>query len=130
MTLRLNPHPIDPKLWASYVDVLDQTIRPGDYVAYASISGKSPQMVIAQVIQINRLNSSGEPIYENSYNKQGAGCTIKLQPLIDARGFWRSGQKHDYTTGTVEQVEKARAVTIQIPANVIKISWSPTETGE
>lgn len=114
MTQRLHPHPSNPKLWGSYVDVLDQTIKAGDYVAYASISGRSPQMVIARVVQINRVNSSGEAI-KGDYGNNKVSCTIKLQPFLDARGFGR------YTD---------RAVTIKIPNNVIKINWKPPTEGE
>lgn len=130
MTLRLHPHPTDPKLWSSYVDILDQTIKAGDHVAYASISGKSPQLVIAQVVRINRVDSKGEPITSGYGNRAEPACTLRIQPLIDARGFHRGGQKWNRALNQYEQVDKPREVTIQIPNNVIKISWSPTETGE
>ena len=48
-------------LWPEWTDVLGNTYKPGDIVAVATISGRSPQMVFARVIRINRVNSSGEP---------------------------------------------------------------------
>lgn len=50
------------KTWDEWTDNLGNTYRPGDIVAVATINGKSPQMVIAVVERINRVNSSGEEI--------------------------------------------------------------------
>lgn len=53
---------MDNKTYDEWTDVLGNTYRPGDLVAIAIINGKSPQMVIARVNKINRVNSSGEEI--------------------------------------------------------------------
>lgn len=54
-------------LWPSWTDVLGNTYGLGDIVAIAVINGKSPQMVIARVERINRVNSSGELITERMW---------------------------------------------------------------
>lgn len=87
-----------------WTDCLGQTYKPGDAVAYASISGKSPQLVIGEVVSIHSHDSKG-----NRYrNFKGQDiCSVKVQPLLDARGFWR-----DYN---------AKAVHLKIVENIIKI---------
>lgn len=52
-------------VWAEWVDELGNTYRPGDIVAISTVNGKSPQMVIAKVDRINRVNSSGEELFTN-----------------------------------------------------------------
>lgn len=104
-----------PKTWPEWTDVLGQTYRPDDYVAYAMISGRSPQLVIARVVRINRVNSKGQEItterWENGSWSRNAQretvpyCTVTLLPAIDARGFSRAG----------------KPVTLFIPENIIKI---------
>lgn len=47
-------------LWTEWTDELGNTYRPGDIVAIAIINGRSPQMVIAKVERINKVNSRGE----------------------------------------------------------------------
>jgi len=52
-------------IWPEWTDELGNTYRPGDIVAIAIINGRSPQMLIARVDRINRVNSYGEPIMVN-----------------------------------------------------------------
>lgn len=52
-------------LWSEWTDELGNTYRPGDLVAIAIINGRSPQMVIARVERINKVNSYGEPHMAN-----------------------------------------------------------------
>lgn len=52
-------------LWPEWTDELGNTYRPGDIVAVAVINGRSPQMVIARVERINKVNSQGEPHMAN-----------------------------------------------------------------
>lgn len=52
-------------IWPEWTDELGNTYRPGDIVAIAIINGRSPQMVIAKVDRINRVNSYGEAIMTN-----------------------------------------------------------------
>lgn len=50
------------KEWTTdrWKDSLGQEFRPGDLVAVATINGKSPQMVVAEVVRINTHNSKGQ----------------------------------------------------------------------
>ena len=52
-------------VWPEWTDELGNTYRPGDIVAIAIINGRSPQMLIARVDRINRVNSYGEEIWTN-----------------------------------------------------------------
>lgn len=52
-------------VWPEWTDELGNTYRPGDIVAIAIINGRSPQMIIARVDRINRVNSYGEEITTN-----------------------------------------------------------------
>ena len=52
-------------VWSEWTDELGNTYRPGDIVAIAIINGRSPQMIIARVDRINKVNSYGEEIRTN-----------------------------------------------------------------
>lgn len=98
--------PVELNLWT---DVLGNDIRAGDTVAYASINGKSPQLVIANVERIMATDSNGVPLqmYDYREGKTVPSCSIVVHPVLDARGFWRS--------------ERGRAVHLKIPQNVIRV---------
>lgn len=51
--------------WTEWTDELGNTYKPGDIVAIAIINGRSPQMIIAKVDRINKVNSYGEEIRTN-----------------------------------------------------------------
>jgi hypothetical protein len=120
-----------PKEWPEWTDHLGQTYRPGDYVAVATINGKSPQLVIALVERINRVNSKGDEIVERTYiegsypsqYKTTPSCTVKAKPVIEGRGFFRwSGRTYDpITKQSGFDLDKVRAVTYQFPGNIIKV---------
>lgn len=105
------------KTWPHWADALGNLIYPGDTIAIATINGRSPQLVIAEVERINRLNSRGEEITESIREmgkwKSVPSCSITAKPIMDARGFVRWGTKDT----------KVRSVTYQIPANIIKINF-------
>ena len=48
--------------WAEWTDVLGNTYKPGDIVAIATVSGRSPQLVIAKVVSINKTDKEGNEI--------------------------------------------------------------------
>lgn len=52
-------------IWPEWTDELGNTYRPGDIVAIAIINGRSPQMIVAKVDRINKVNSYGEEIRTN-----------------------------------------------------------------
>lgn len=125
-----------PATWDSWTDVLGQTIIPGDRVAIAIINGRSPQMVIAEVVQINRVDSKGKPLEEVKheryrddegrwqYKRESVpSCTFRCIPLLDARGFYRSGVPNWYDSDV--EPTAPRAVTYKIPQNVIKLPDAP-----
>jgi hypothetical protein len=56
---------MEEKTWDQWEDCRGNFYQPGDIVAIAIINGKSPQMVLARVERINRVNSSGELIWTN-----------------------------------------------------------------
>ena len=107
------------KEWPHWTDVAGNLIYPGDVVAVATINGRSPQLVIAQVERINRLNSRGEEITESIREmgkwKSVPSCSITAKPILDARGFVRWGTKWS-------KDQKVRSVTYQIPRNVLKVT--------
>lgn len=53
------------KEWEYWTDVLGNEYRPGDLVAIATVNGKSPQLVLAIVERINKVNSRGEELTAN-----------------------------------------------------------------
>lgn len=154
-----------PKTWPEWTDVLGQTYRPGDYVAVSVINGRSPQMVIGKVIQINRVDSKNnliveldrrwEPCDEHDngarfFNAEQAArqsrwasvsdkdmmeegwyktvdhyidsCTVKVQPLLDARGFGRTG-----TYRWAREQHMPRSVVYRLWENVLKVDGTEYE---
>lgn len=57
-----------PLTYDEWTDPCGNVYRPGDHVAVATISGRSPQLVIAKVVSINRVNSKGEEIGKSSFD--------------------------------------------------------------
>ena len=53
------------KEWSHWIDELGNKYQPGDIVAISIVKGRSPQMIIARVDRINKINSSGEEIMVN-----------------------------------------------------------------
>jgi hypothetical protein len=112
------------KTYDEWTDALGQTYRPGDTVAIATISGRSPQLVIAKVERINAVNSKGEQITTVEFDRTTKpwtrttvpSCTVRCKPLVDARDFYRSGK--GFFGG---QEKEIRSVTYQIPENIIKV---------
>lgn len=122
---------------AFWTDVLGNTYSPGDLIAYASISRRSPQLVFGEVVRINKFNSKGQVIEKRSRgNTPGVwatkpSCSVTVRPVLDARGFHRTRSKSYYEMNPdgstnwnkrirTEEVP-ARLVTLQIPENIIAI---------
>lgn len=109
-----------PKTWESWTDMLGQTYKAGDLVVYASINGRSPNMVFAKVDQINRVNSKNEDIVVTEYHydpktkqrwhTEKPSCTVRVIPLESGRGFTRWSD---------------RKVTLSIPGNIVKVTVDP-----
>lgn len=97
----------------SWTDPLGQKYGPGDCIAYATISGRSPQMVIAEVLNIFTHDSKGEPYTESRWDAVSRtlvhkpSVSIQVSPLLDGRDFHRSS--------------KPRAVNLTILGNIIKV---------
>lgn len=133
-----------PKTYDEWTDVLGQTYRAGDTVAVAVINGKSPQMVIGEVVRINRLDSKGcehvDEFWVDDDSKpprtwttstgetrsrpeqkraHRPSCTVTVQPLIDARGFYRTGNPSPWRV--TDPDAKPKPVTYQFWQNIIKV---------
>jgi hypothetical protein len=128
------------KEWDYWTDVLGQTYRVGDTVAVATVNGKSPQMVLARVERINKMDSKGKPItksewvWEDSFQtynwrepherKEFPSCTVTATPIVDARGFTRYSSQHwNSETKQIEHTQ-AKKINYSIPENIIKIKLS------
>lgn len=120
------------KTWPEWRDMLGRIYRPGDIVAIATVSGKSPQLVLGQVERINRINSKGEeitesylywppgvpevndrgwPNYKESQRRTRPSCTVTVTPVADARKFYRSRTPEG----------AAKKVTYQFPQNIVRV---------
>lgn len=133
MTTALNLTPQD-RTWDEWTDSLGQVFRPGDLISIATISGRSPQLVIAQVIKINRVDSSGSPIqtHHTRYGKNSDGsrnykdrkdytrdsCSVKAQPLFRGWG------------GFIDNPESERAVTYKILHSILKVPYTREELND
>lgn len=56
---------VGEKTWDQWEDCLGNFYQAGDIIAIAIINGRSPQMILARVERINRVNSSGGLIEKN-----------------------------------------------------------------
>lgn len=71
------------KEWPFWTDVLGNEYKPGDLIAVSTVSGRSPQMVIARVEKINKVNSQGEPHMANKWFDHE-------EPIPRTRECWRA----------------------------------------
>lgn len=120
--------------WSEWKDVLGQTYRPGDYVAYSYLVGKTASVQFGRVLRINRVRKNGQEITINQNYVQGTGwvtqpsCTVTVLPLTKRSGGEWSHRKYmfDYNTRTlIEQLVDDSPKTWQIAANVVKLNWIP-----
>lgn len=108
-----------PKTWDEWTDPVGNVYRPGDLVAVAVVSGRSPVLRIGRVLRINRCNTKGQPIVQKDvmFIKGDDGedkrvvvekpwCTVTIQPLFYGRGFRSWSDK---------------AQTYQFPGNIVKL---------
>lgn len=80
------------KTWPKWEDTLGNVFQVGDIIAVATISGKSPQMIIARVEKINRVNSSGEEITARKWFEHEA-------PIQRERECYYLKSSYNYTYG-------------------------------
>lgn len=85
-----------------WYDAIGQELRVGDYAAVATISHKSPQLVVIKVLGMKDTNNDGSPA--RTWNGK-PGVNIKGKRLSSRFSLWDS-----------------RAVTYKIPENLIKLS--------
>ena len=134
----------------SWEDSLGQKIEPGDFIAVATISGRSPQMVIAQIVRLNTHDKDGNPFGAFSKAYPATACeeddfkpktvpthsggthtyaphirtnTITATPLFDGRGFSRSRGSWSWVGGKYvhDGSDKVRDSTYRIVGNVVKL---------
>lgn len=109
-----------------WYDSIGQKIHPGDYIAVATINGRSPQLVYAQIKQINKTNKDGKPYYfgfhgpaqaldPQYYNLDNYTPTVVVSavPIYSGRDFYRS--------------DNPRAVSYSIVGNITKLSDEQVE---
>lgn len=108
-----------------WTDSVGQEFSPGDYVAVATISGRSPQMVVAQVVSLNTHNSRGELNTKGWGSSGDPTVTVTALPIHDGRGFirWGAFVKYDSDTGEwLVDKKKIKKVTYQFVENIIKLT--------
>lgn len=106
--------------YESWIDALGNEIRPGDTVAIAIISGRSPQLVTGKIISINAYNSRGVRHVDTRFvykdgriadRKYVETCTITVEPTSGSR--W-AAERGDRRT--------AKKITYNFPDNMVKIA--------
>lgn len=80
--------------WDEWEDCMGNSFRPGDLVAIATVSGRSPQLVVAEVIRINKTDAKGTPIVTRQFIKHD-------EPIMKTR----TQKTYDYgTRGYKEEI--------------------------
>jgi len=131
---------MNSKEWAEWKDVLGNTYKPGDYVAVATIAGKSPQLVTGTVVRINKVDSKGNPVEVHTTDDGDLWLKDIWQNMSygdparqDAIRRWRATVQPIVTpsctvtvlpsTRTYGSYHRAdpKPFTYRIPANIIKV---------
>lgn len=126
-------------------DTLGQKIKPGDIIAVATVSGRSPQLVIAQIERINTHNSKGELHvmrthrgFEEKTHPDGRTyrvpilheeptVTVTARPIKDGRDFTRwSNRRYNAATKTWDSTGEIKPVTYSILGNIVRLLDSET----
>lgn len=129
------------KTYDSWTDTIGQSFQRGDYIAVASTSGRSPQMVIARVERINSHRADGTLIEEYiDWDREThqrifkPSATVTAKPVLDGRGFHRSTdrwippeQRTDPEVAFEPIPGGARSVTYTLPGNIIKLGPAAVE---
>ena len=114
----------------SWTDTIGQSFQRGDYIAVASSSGRSPQMVIARVERINSHKADGTEItefvgWDRETNQRitQPSATVTAKPVLDGRGFhrWSAKKWNDETRTFDPRPGGPRSVTYTLPGNIIKL---------
>jgi hypothetical protein len=110
-----------PKEWPEWEDKLGQTYKPGDTVAVATTSGKSPTLKIGVVRRINRLNSSGEEIGRSRRVKDPTtgNWTTTVDPSCSVTIAFEGGRWYSQNNNP----DQEHLHTYQYPDNIVKINW-------
>lgn len=122
----------------SFTDFLGQEIKVGDFVVYATISGKSPVQKFARVEKI-------VPIVQTGYtHKDGRAVKVEtpsvkvgVKEIKNGRGFMRwdsynwakndDGSRQKDEKGLLIRVEKEVRTTYPMKANMVKIRDGVTD---
>jgi len=133
--------------WDSWTDVIGNEYRPGDLVCIATISGRSPQLVIAEVVKINKTDKNGEPFTTRQwfdhdepimkrrevrrYNYQTRTYDDIVEEYVE-KGEYRQVPSCTVTCQPIQDTRKfyrstnsegkARKVTYTIIENIIKVA--------
>lgn len=98
-----------------FTDKLNQSVYPGDYIAYSTVSGSSPNLNIGRIIEFRTHGPDGNPYEARGYDRDTREYyprpfyKLKVQPVIG--GHW--GIRSD---------EGARPVYLTESGTVIKVS--------
>lgn len=98
---------------AEWPDAVGVMIRPGDTVAVAIIDGRSPKIVIGEVLRINSHDSKGQPLRDGRYDRATRQILTFPTASVTVRptGETRFGDTQSRT----------RIVTYKFPQNIIKL---------
>lgn len=96
-----------------YVDMLGQEIRAGDYVVYATTSGRSPVLKYAKVVKVDEVAiwSPGEDLTR---------MRVGVKEIKNGRGFTRWDARVPGASWKEQDMSKVR-VTYPMSENIVKV---------
>lgn len=124
--------PTIPKEWPEWVDSIGQTYSPGDAVAISITSGNSSDIVVGEVVRINRLRANGDEIKLKTrmigpppdgsdptalwHYQVEDWCTVTIRPI-----FICGSPASTYDRTLKQYLPVGKAKTYQKPENIVAL---------
>lgn len=93
-------------------DFMGNTVEKGSLIVYATLSGSSPRLTLAEVLEV-KVKTNGN--YRNKYR-------IRVQPLEDSTGHRWSNYKYNEVEKKMKFEGEARPVTLQFRDRLMVIT--------
>lgn len=122
----------------SFTDFLGQEIKVGDFVVYATISGKSPVQKFARVEKIVPIVNTTYLREDGTYNKvETPSVKVGVKEIKNGRGFMRwdsydwakndDGSYQKDEKGLPIRIDKEVRTTYPMKANMVKVRDGVTD---
>lgn len=106
---------LDERCVDEWTDMVGSTYGPGDIVAVATISGRSPQMIVGEVVRILAMDPEGKPYEDREWDADSGSYRRKPSVKVTV-------QKMAGRFGVRRYTGSRDTSTYQFRNNIIKVS--------